>query len=78
MSTTLISLVPVVSLYIMRNTLRQNHVMESEEFLMKNTKNFDKLSTESKLKVLNYEDNFIGLSKSANASKGMIDGLAGK
>lgn len=40
--------------------------------------NFDEFYTESKLKVLNYEGNFTGLSKSANASKGMIDGLAGK
>lgn len=31
---------------------------------------FEKLTIEQQLEVLNYEDNFVGLSKSANASKG--------
>ena len=31
---------------------------------------FEKLTREQQLEVLNYEDNFVGLSKSANASKG--------
>ena len=31
---------------------------------------FDKLTREQQLEILNYEDNFVGLSKSANASKG--------
>ena len=32
--------------------------------------NFEKLTYEEQLEVLNYKDNFIGLSKSANTSKG--------
>ena len=48
--------------------LEADHIVSMDKITK--MENFDKLSTENKLKVLNYEDNFTGLSKSANASKG--------
>ena len=38
---------------------------------------FNKLSQEDQLKVLNYPDNFVGLSKIANTSKGQKATLTG-
>ena len=49
-------------------SLEADHIVSMDKITK--MENFDKLSTENKLKVLNYEDNFTGLSKSANASKG--------
>ena len=49
-------------------SLESDHIVSMDKITK--MENFDKLSTENKLKVLNYEDNFTGLSKSANASKG--------
>lgn len=47
--------------------LEADHIVSMDKITK--MENFDKLSTENKLKVLNYEDNFTGLSRSANASK---------
>ena len=48
--------------------LEADHIVSMDKITK--MENFDKLTTENKLKVLNYEDNFTGLSRSANASKG--------
>lgn len=44
-------------------SLEADHIVSMDKITK--MENFDKLSTENKLKVLNYEDNFTGLSKSA-------------
>ena len=49
-------------------SLEADHIVSMDKITK--MENFDKLSTKNKLKVLNYEDNFTGLSRSANASKG--------
>ena len=49
-------------------SLEADHIVSMDKIAK--MKNFDKLSTENQIKVLNYEENFTGLSKSANTSKG--------
>ena len=49
-------------------SLEADHIVSMDKIAK--MENFDKLSKENQIKVLNYEENFTGLSKSANTSKG--------
>ncbi|EGQ21510.1 hypothetical protein HMPREF9387_0911, partial [Streptococcus sanguinis SK340] len=49
-------------------TLEADHIVSMDRIAK--MEGFDKLTREQQLEILNYEDNFVGLSKSANASKG--------
>ncbi|WP_139303555.1 MULTISPECIES: hypothetical protein [unclassified Bacillus cereus group] len=48
--------------------LQADHIVSMKN--MANMENFDKLTKEQQLKVLNNEENFLGLSEAANKSKG--------
>ena len=49
-------------------SLEADHIVSMDKIAK--MENFDNLSTENQIKVLNYEENFTGLSKSSNTSKG--------
>ena len=53
---------------VITKKLEADHIVPMKKIVT--MKGFDKLSLEQQLSVLNFEENFIGLSKSANTSKG--------
>ena len=53
---------------VITKKLEADHIVPMKKIVT--MEGFDKLSSEQQLSVLNFEENFIGLSKSANTSKG--------
>jgi len=53
---------------IIDKALHADHIVPMDEITKMN--DFDKLTQVQQLEVLNYEKNFVGLSESANTSKG--------
>ena len=53
---------------VITKKLEADHIVPMKKIVT--MEEFDKLSSEQQLSVLNFEENFIGLSKSANTSKG--------